>query len=254
MFEVLDIRPAAQTHAPAGTVRVDYRSDRDDWAMVIPSSDELWAVVLHGHGSHGDQLLTRQDIREMWLPKLQSLGFGIVCPNLRDNAWMNPPAARDLHDLLTFVRSKYAARQFVFFSGSMGGTGNLIYATLHPEDVAACVALGAATDLPSYVTWCRSQVKPIVHEIADAIETAYSGDLASLHGHSSQYHIERLTMPVYLSHGGADAIIPVEQARQFSERMQDNALFVYREIPDGGHDAPLGDVDSLDWVLARIRK
>jgi pimeloyl-ACP methyl ester carboxylesterase len=252
MIEVLNIQPAVQTHAPADTVRVDYRSDRDDWAMVLPAPSELYAVVLHGHGSHGDQLLTRPDIRQMWLPALQRHRMGIVCPNLRDNAWMNLPAVRDLHDLLVFVRSEYGAKRFIFFSGSMGGTGNLIYAALHPQDVAACVALGAATELLSYVAWCRSQTLPIVHEIADAIDAAYPDDPAIFRRHSSLYHAEHLTMPVYLCHGGADEIIPVEQSRRLAGRMADQPHFTYREIADGGHDAPLADGDALDWVLSRI--
>ncbi|MHC4873967.1 MAG: hypothetical protein ACYTFY_19125, partial [Planctomycetota bacterium] len=47
------------------TLRLDYKSKIDgaaDWAFVEPSESKTWMICLHGHGSHGDQLYTRQDI------------------------------------------------------------------------------------------------------------------------------------------------------------------------------------------------
>ena len=58
-------------------------------------------------------------------------------------------------------------------------------------------------------------------------------------------------MPVYLAHGDADALIPVEQSRALAALCR-SPRFRYREIPGGHHDSPLAaDImdEALDWVL-----
>ena len=88
---------------------------------------------------------------------------------------MSPAAASDLHALLRFVRSEYGARAFLFFSGSMGGTSNLIYSVLHPADVQAAGALCPAVDLASYYAWCRARDAGVIREGGPA-------DFALVHG------------------------------------------------------------------------
>ena len=129
----------------------------------------------------------------------------------------------------------------------MGGTGNLIYSILYPEDVDAVVSLGAATDLKSYLKWCLTQDKPVIREIAEAITTAYKEN--ELTKHSTLLNAEKLNMPVYFIHGGADETIPVEQARMLAEKLHDKADFFYEEIPNGNHDSPLYEIKSLDKIM-----
>jgi pimeloyl-ACP methyl ester carboxylesterase len=244
---VTGVAPARQAGVPDGVVRVEYASAVDgarDWALLWPPKrDATWVVMVHGHGSHGDQLYTRPDIRDAWLPEFRRAGAGLLTPNLRDNAWMSPAAAADLRDLLAHARKVYGAKRFVFASGSMGGTSNLIYAALHPEDVAAVVALCPATDLASYYTWCREADEGVRKEIADAIRRAYGGDprqrAAVYATHSALKHAERLTMPVFMAHGSTDAVIPVSQSRRLAGAMAEARDFVYVEVPDGDHDSPL---------------
>ena len=88
---------------------------------------------------------------------------------------MGSAVAEDLRWLLNEVRDRYGATHFDIISGSMGGTSNLIYAGLHPADVASVVALCPATDLATYYDWCRNQNTPLLIEIADAIEESYGG-------------------------------------------------------------------------------
>ena len=151
-------------HGPDGLRRIDYRSDLDgtaDWALLRRARNGgTWIVNIHGHGSHGDQLFVREDIRRLWLPAFLDRGLGLLCPNLRGNAWMSPAAAHDLHALLGLVRSGYGAERFVLFGGSMGGTSNLVYAIRRPEDVAGVAALCAATDPAAYWRWCRTRTEP----------------------------------------------------------------------------------------------
>lgn len=240
-----------------GVVRVTYVSPRDnleDWALVLPpATGRTWAVVLHGHGSHGDQLYTREDIRQHWLNPLRAAGLGLLTPNLRDNAWMSPAAVGDLHDLLGWVRTRYGAQRFVFLSGSMGGAGNLIYATLHPEDCAAVVALGATTDLAAYHAWLAGHTNGIQPQIAVAVAQAYGGTPAQLpdlyRRHSSFFQRERLTMPIFTAHGEYDVLMPVDQLRQLAAQLKGRPNFTYEEVPKGNHDSPLFLKSAMTWFI-----
>lgn len=254
------IRGTGDARIPDAVLRLSYTSAADgrpDWALALPESREgLWVVCVHGHGSSGDQLYTREDLRDRWLPAFRAHGLGILTPNLRGNAWMSPLAAGDLQALLGEIRTRYSARGFVFFSGSMGGTSNLVYAALHPGDVAAVVALGAAADIGSYHAWCAGGPLPIHGQIAEAIEDSYGGDPGALPevylAHSALRHTDRLRMPLALAHGEEDRIMPVQQARLLAERMSGLPSFHYAEVPGGSHDSPLALVESLDRVLDRL--
>lgn len=245
---------------PEEVLKIEYLSSQDgieDWALFWPGENtKVWVVCIHGHGSQGDQLYTRQDIRENWLPAFKANGFSILTPNLRGNSWMSPGAAVDVHDLIEFAKTKYEAETFIFYSASMGGTSNLIYAALHPEDVSAVVSLGAATDLASYWKWCRGQSLPILHEISDSISSFYGGkpeDVPEIYNlHSALNNAEKLTMPVYISHGAYDTIIPVDQVRQIKNRLTFNENFEYAEVEGGDHDSPIYDTSALGWVLSLL--
>ena len=229
-------------YAPENAYRLEYTSSLDglhDWAIVCPSQSDVCIVNLHGHGSHGDQIFSRVDIREFWLGKLLEMNVNILSPNLRDNAWMSPAAVDDLSSLLDYMRSEHGAKRFIFFSGSMGGTGNLIYATQHPEDVHAVAALGAATDLSSFYDWCMQQpAESVPMELGKAIEESYGSkpenNPSLFDKHSAFKNCDNLTMPVFFAHGAADTLIPVEQARLLSDKMTGCKNFTYLEIPDGG--------------------
>jgi len=259
-MKILQLQPVTGAFYPAGVQRLDYASAVDgtpDWALLRPGKrHELWMVVLHGHGARGDQLYTRRDVRENWLPEFLATYAGIITLNLRGNAWMCPAAAADLHAILDFLRAEFGLQKTIFCSGSMGGTSNLIYGVLYPGDVAGIVARGAATDLGSYYRWCMTQTRPILREIADAIRTAYGAapDQAPeiYRRHSAQANVDQLAMPVYLVHGASDQTIPVEQAQMLADKLRDKKDFFYHEIPGGNHDSPLHDTQGLAWVLQRI--
>ena len=237
-----------------GVDRIAYAlgDGREDWALGWPGTHDTWVVCLHGHGSHGDQIFTRADIRDHWLTAYRRHGCGVLSANLRDNAWMCPDAAADLHRLLTWARDHYGVARWLFISGSMGGTSNLIYGVLHPEDVAAMVALCPATDLTGYLDWLSAYPDGIRREIGDAIVSAYGGAPAELPdiyaAHSALRHADRLTMPLYVAHGDNDPLIPVAGARRLADALADAPNFTYVEHPGGGHDTPLFEIDMERWV------
>jgi len=259
-MNIFKLSDTAGEFFPEGIRRLDYESKCDgfkDWALLLPGQNShLWIVVIHGHGSTGDQLYTRRDVREKWLPCFLKSGAGILTVNLRGNSWMGLAAAEDMHALTGFLRDEYGMRKSIFCSGSMGGTSNLIYGVLYPEDVSGIIARGAASDLTTYYQWCRQQDKPILREVAEAIKNSYGGtpdEIPDIYRkHSALLNAEKLVMPVFLSHGGADTIIPVEQSRTLADKMKHNKNFSYYEIPGGNHDSPLWETEDFNNLLQII--
>ena len=260
MTEVV-AKPCKEAWAPDSALRFDYVSDldgREDWGVFVPGRrPRECVVVIHGHGSHGDQLFTRPDIRASRLPCFQRLGLSILSPNLRDNAWMGPAAAAVLRELLQWARDEFGAERFHLNSGSMGGASNLIYAALHPEDVASVVALCPATDLRSYHDWLRDDpARPVIREIREAIVASYGGrpdDRPEVYAaHSALARADRLTMPLFIEHGDADPTIPIEQSRRLVEAMGEAPNLTYLEVSRGGHDAPLTTGRSLAWFAETV--
>jgi pimeloyl-ACP methyl ester carboxylesterase len=257
----VEVDPLPLAGLPAQVQRLRYRSPVDgaaDWALLLPGRvPGAWVLQTHGHGSAGDQVFTRPDIRDAWLAHYVRRGLGVLSPNLRGDAWMCPAAAADLHALLAWLRREHGATDVYFVSGSMGGTSNLIYAVLHPQDVAAVAALCPATRLAEYRSWCRLQALPIVAEIGAAIDRAYGGPPeaapVAYAAHDVLARADHLTMPVLLAHGSADALIPVEQSRALAARLRGRGTFLFREIPEGDHDAPLHRAGAMQWLDAQLR-
>lgn len=222
--------------------KYNYKSQTDeyeDWYLSHEGKSEGDCIVyLHGHGSHGDQLLTREDVQGYCFPFLFDLGMHIVSPNLRDNAWMCPLAVDDLFMILDEGKRKYSWKRIFIVSGSMGGTGALIFAMRHPELIDGVAALGAATSIKRYMNWCTDSPKEIVNkEIYNAIAHAYTEDAFDLNDVCK--HAGKLRMPVLLYHGGADDVIPPVEAQSLNGILRGKGNFYYHEIPGGNHDSPL---------------
>jgi len=251
--------PETAAWAIPGLTRLEYVSPVDgwkDWALLAEPATgcDDWVVMIHGHGSAGNQLFVRPDLRDTWLPLFRREGVGLLTLHLRGNAWMSPAAAEDLTALLVWLRRLHPLARFILASGSMGGTSNLIYAAVHPEQVQGVIALCPATDLADYLAWCRGRTPPVLREIEAAIRSAYGGgpedQPAVYRRHSAVAQARALTMPVVVAHAEADAIIPVEQSRRLAAALPAEAPFRYREIPGGHHDSPLVE---LGWAWSELR-
>ena len=252
MIAETGLRLMADPGFPPGVSRLDYVSSEDntaDWALAMPGRRDVWIVCLHGALSAGDQIFTRQDIRDLWLAHFLQSGCGVLSPNLRGDAWMCPEAASDLHALLHWARGRYGASRFIFVTGSMGGSGSLIYATLHPEDVAAVAALCAVTDIRAFHAEAGF--------LRDGIEKAYRGTPETAperyREHVVVEHAHRLRMPVFLCHGDADSMIPVRHSRALYALLKDREDVEYVEIPGGGHDAPLFEKKLPGWLDRQLQ-
>lgn len=232
---------------PEGTVRVRYVSGVDgfeDWALFCPGAAGRPVIVnIHGSFSTGDQLFTREDIREHFLPVFLRERLGVLMPNLRGTTYMCPKTVRDMTGLLEVVQERFVSEpRFVFLSGSGGASSSQIFAVRHPERVQGLVALGAC-DLADRLKFARQSPLPVMQDLARAIITAYGGTPEELpevyRAHSVIANRERLTMPFLLASGECDALIPVEKVRLVAEALREQPGFTYWEVKGGGHDSPL---------------
>ena len=224
--------------------RAEYTSAVDglrDWYLFRPGNARLCVVVLHGHGSQGDELVTehwRERLRD-WHECLNELDASVLCPNLRDHSWMSASAVADFAALLRQLKARHPWEQLVIASGSMGGTGALIFASRHPELVDGVVALGAAAAMPHYAEWCAQPGRlPVCGRILEAIRAAYPTP-ESLAAHDVCAHADSLRMPVLFYQGVADEVIPASEAIDLAERLKDKSDFHLTLVPDGNHDSPL---------------
>ncbi|NUQ61525.1 MAG: prolyl oligopeptidase family serine peptidase [Pirellulales bacterium] len=168
---------------------------------------------------------------------------------------MSPAATADLTDLLGYCRDKMGCRRFVLLGGSGGASSALAYAVVHPEGIHGVIAMGAC-DIRQRLDFARKSDIPVLQRLAKTVFAAYGGapeeqpDLYE--ARSVLAHTDRLTMPVILTMGENDALIPVAESRKIAAAMKGKGNLVYHEIPKGDHDAALW-VD-IDLETLKIRK
>ncbi|MCC7494579.1 MAG: alpha/beta fold hydrolase [Fimbriimonadaceae bacterium] len=251
MIEVLTDEPASGSDYLPGTRRLTYRSASDgavDWALWRPGEPDRHTVVyLHGSFSHADQIFTRRDVREFWLTRIVAGGHPLLSLELRGNAYMSPAATADCRGLLEHARAHLGCQQFVLLGGSGGASSALAFAVQHPERLAGVVAMGMC-DIVARLEFARRSSNPVLTQLAADCFAAYGAlpeeQPALYAARSVLLHHARLTMPVVLTMGECDALIPVAETRRIAAVMRNQPGFVYHEIAGGDHDSALWiDVD-----------
>ena len=256
-FSVVSVEPMADKKVyPPGTdgqpvVRLTFKSAVDgktDWALFRPGKPGRNTVVfMHGAFSHGDQIYTRQDIRRFWLERIIDKEHPLLSVNLRDTTYMSPATSVDLTDLLDHCARQYACSNYVLLGGSGGASSAMAYAVLHPEKLHGVVAMGMC-DIFARLDFARKSSNPLLRSLAHVTFSSYGGTLEEkpelYNARSVLRHADRLVMPVVLTMGEKDALIPVAETRKIAMAMRDKKNFTYVEIPRGGHDSALWvDVD-----------
>ena len=259
-MKVRSVTPVSGTAFPVGTNRITYTSALDeavDWALFLPGDPRQNTIVyLHGSFSEADQIFTRKDIRDFWLTRIREGRHSLLSVNLRGTSYMSPAATIDLTDLLGYCKDNLRCERFVLLGGSGGASSAMAYAVLHPEKVHGVVAMGMC-DILTRLDFARKSNNPVLQKLAATVFAAYGGtpeEKPELYqARSVLAHTDRLTMPIILTMGEADPLIPVAEARKIVAAMRGKKTFVYHEVPKGGHDAALWvDVD-LETLQIRER-
>lgn len=240
-----------------GTLTCSWDGSRWPYLLQLPpQAPQAILIYLHGHysdqeqgmavGSYNDAFgkLRRECLRRNW---------AYVTTWYGGNSWMGPVGEAGLADLIALLRQRWPRQPVYLCGGSMGGSSTLVFAQRRPELLSGAIALCPASDIAAYYRFAlAATMSPVLQNIAAAIRLHYTaGDSqleTELAARSALAHAERLTMPLYVAHGDADALIPIGPTRELVQRLRDLGRPVhYVEIAGGNHDAP---VNEIDWPAA----
>ncbi len=123
----------------------------------------------------------------------------------------------------------------------------MAYAVLHPEKIRGVVAMGMC-DILARVASARRSANPVLQKLARCIVAAYGGTPEAqpelYQARSVLAHVSRLNMPIVLTMGEKDSLIPVAETRKIASALRHKPDFAYLEVPGGDHDSSLWiDVD-----------
>jgi len=232
----------------AFVARVDGSTQR--YVVVLPepfdpAKPHSLLVVLHGHGSDRWQYVNHpRDECRAARDVAAARRMILVSPDYRATAsWMGPKAEADLLQILEDLKGRYRIVKTILCGGSMGGASALSFAALHPELVHGVVAMNGTANHLEY------------ENFQDAIRESFGGSKQAIpqeyKKRSAEYWPERLTMPLGLTTGGRDAIVPPDSVVRLAgivRKLQPNVLLMHR--PDGGHATDYSDGKAaLEFVL-----
>ncbi|MBL9145860.1 MAG: right-handed parallel beta-helix repeat-containing protein [Verrucomicrobiaceae bacterium] len=211
------------------------------YVELVPSDAALTAVrevviALHGHGSDRWQFIKdmRGECRGL-RDVAAKHGLIFISPDYRaKTSWMGPAAEADMLQIIAEVKKRHRVNRVFIAGGSMGGTSALIFAALHPELIAGVCALNPTANLVDYAGF------------KDAIDTSY-GSADERHKRSPELHADRLTMPVALTTGGKDTVVPPASTLRLAKKLP-RVLSLHRE--DVAHSTSYDDtVKAMEFVL-----
>lgn len=202
-------------------------------------------IALHGHGADRWQYANEtrgecQAARDL----AGRYGMIYVSPDYRaPTSWMGPLAEADLLQIIADLRVKYAIGKVILVGGSMGGTSALTFSALHPELIAGVCS---QNPMANHLEFTGFQ---------DAISESFGGGKKEIPGEykkrSAEYWPEKLEMPVGITTGGKDDIVPPESALRLVNvlrQMGRKVFLIHREEAD--HATDYADTaDCLDFVL-----
>jgi pimeloyl-ACP methyl ester carboxylesterase len=204
-------------------------------------------VVLHGHGSDRWQYV-RQDRGECRGARDVALRHGMILlsPDYRTpDSWMGPAAEADLVQILREARQRHRIGKVVLGGGSMGGTAALIFAALHPELIHGVVSQNGTANMLQY------------DRFQDAIRRGYGGTKEEqpdeYRRRSPEFAAERFTMPLALTTGGQDTLVPPHSVLRLAASVakRNPAVLLHREM--GGHATDYEDtVQAYEFVVQRV--
>lgn len=206
-------------------------------------------IALHGHGSDRWQFVRdprdeARAAREV-AAKHQML---FVSPDYRARtSWMGPKAEADVVQIIAALRQRHRIARVFVCGGSMGGTAALAFGALHPELVAGVASMNGTANLLEYAGF------------QEAISESFGGAKAAIpeeyKKRSAEYWPERLTMPVAMTTGGNDKLVPPQSCQRLGgvlKLLGRDVLLIHRE--QGGHATNFEDSQAiLEFVIQKAK-
>jgi dipeptidyl aminopeptidase/acylaminoacyl peptidase len=206
-------------------------------------------IALHGHGADRWQFV--RDIRDECRAVRDvaaAQGMIYVSPDYRaKTSWMGPKAEADLVQIIGELKKKYLVSRVFVCGGSMGGTASLTFAALHPKLVDGVASMNGTANLIEY------------EGFAEAIAASFGGSKAEIpeeyKKRSAELWPERFTMPVGITAGGKDNLVPPQSAVRLANALKAlgrDVLLIHRE--EGGHATNYEDARAImEFVIEKAR-
>jgi len=203
-------------------------------------------IALHGHGADRWQFVKepRDECRAARDVAIKH-GMLFVSPDYRARtSWMGPAAETDLVQLIETLKKSLPVRHVYLCGGSMGGTGALTFSAMHPELIQGTASMNGTANLLEY------------ENFQEAIGESFGGDKKTIpeeyKKRSAEYWPERFTMPVGMTTGGKDTLVPPQSVQRLAgvlKQLGRPVVLVHRE--EGGHETNYADATQiLEFSLA----
>jgi pimeloyl-ACP methyl ester carboxylesterase len=197
-------------------------------------------ITLHGHGSDRWQYIKdpRDECRAA-RDVAAAHGMLFVAPDYRANtSWMGPKAEADMLQILEALKTRFKVGKVIFCGASMGGSSVLTFAAMHPKRVDGVVSMNGTANHLEY------------EKFQDAIEESYGGAKAQIpleyKKRSAEYWPERLTMPIAMTAGGKDEVVPPASILRLAgvlAKLNPKTLLIYRDLE--GHRTSYQDAKAV---------
>jgi len=204
-------------------------------------------IVLHGHGSNRMQYIG--DVRDECRASrdvAREHKMILVSPDYRETtSWMGPKAEADVAQIITELKAKYRIGKVIVSGASMGGASCLTFAVRRPELVDGVASMNGIANHFEY------------RNFQDAIAASFGGTKVQVpseyKNRSAEYWPEKLTMPVGLTVGDKDTIVPPQSVIRLAnvlEQLKHPVLLIRQS--DGGHSTNYDDAKAiLEFVIAK---
>jgi len=205
-------------------------------------------IALHGHGSDRWQFVKdgRDECRAA-RDAAAKRGLIYVSPDYRaKTSWMGPAAEADLVQILEDLKRQYRVRKVILCGGSMGGTAALTFAALHPDQIDGVVSMNGTANLVEYT------------QFQDAISASFGGSKQEkpdeYHKRSAELNADKLTMPIAVTTGGRDTLVPPDSVLRLAAVLQkQNRKIHVNHRPEGPHSTTYADAMlAFDFVMKEV--
>jgi dipeptidyl aminopeptidase/acylaminoacyl peptidase len=202
-------------------------------------------LAFHGHGSDRWQFIkdARGECRGV-RDVAARFGLIVVSPDYRaKTSWMGPAAEADVVQIIAELKQRQKIGRVFVAGGSMGGTAVLTFTALHPDLVAGVCSLNGTANLIEYEKFQDARTASFGGSKTDAPEEYKK--------RSAELWPEKFTMPVALTTGGQDDVVPPQSVLRFEEKLKQakrKVLGIHREA--GGHSTTYEDTcTAMEFIL-----
>jgi pimeloyl-ACP methyl ester carboxylesterase len=167
-----------------------------------------------------------------------------VLPEYRGpRSWMGEKAEADVVQIIESVKTRYRIGKVFLCGTSMGGSAALTFTALHPELVDGVIAMNATAN--------HLELETVNDSVAESFGGTKDRIPLEFKKRSAEYWPERFTMPVALTAGGKDALIPPASVTRLADvlrKLGRNVLLIVP--PNQGHQTDYEDaLAAFDFVI-----